>query len=207
MYHGNYEPQHQKAKRKGGKTGALLLSLLLIAALAVSGTVAYLLTKTEPVQNTFTPSNVTCTVTEDFDGTTKSNVNVKNTGNTDAYIRVKLVTYRVNTNNGDHIGGTATIPEFTPGPGWVLNTADGYYYYTSPLKPNEKPATDLIGDSGITLNDYTTIPNDPDGGKQVIEVMAEAIQSQGVDQKGIPAVTLAWDVSVGNDGKLSIPNN
>lgn len=204
MYHGNYKPQHQKAKRKGGKTGALLLSLLLIAALAVSGTVAYLLTKTAPVQNTFTPSNVTCTVTEDFDGTTKKNVNVTNTGNTDAYIRVKLVTYRVNT-NGDHIGGTAEIPNFNPGDGWVKNGE--YYYYTSPVEPNGKPTTDLIGDSGITLNDYTTIPNDPDGGKQVIEVMAEAIQSQGVDQKGIPAVTLAWDVSVGNDGKLSIPNN
>ena len=61
---------------------------------------------------------MSCTVTEDFDGTTKKNVNVTNTGDIDAYLRVKLVTYRVN-DDGQHIGGTAAIPAFTPGDGWV----------------------------------------------------------------------------------------
>ena len=39
---------------------------------------------------TRTPSHVSCEVTEKFDGETKSNVNVENTGDTDAYIRVRL---------------------------------------------------------------------------------------------------------------------
>ena len=42
----------------------------------------------------------------------KSDVNVKNTGDIDAFIRVKLVTYRTN-DAGQHIGGTAALPQFT----------------------------------------------------------------------------------------------
>lgn len=205
MHHGKYEAKYlqPKRKRRNNKTGTLFLSLLLVVTLAISGTLAYLVTKSDPVENKFTPSHVACQVTENFDGTTKSNVNVKNTGDTEAYIRVKLVTYRVN-DAGDHIGGTATIPNFTPGTGWVLNEADGHYYYTLPVAAGGFPNTPLIGvgENGITLISY----NDVDGGKQVIEVMAEAIQSQGVDQNGTSAVTLAWGVSV-VDGKLSITND
>ena len=93
------------------RTGALILSTLLLVVLAIGGTIAWLSTKDEPITNTFTPSHVTCEVTENFNGTVKSNVNVKNTGDTEAYIRVKLVTYRTN-DDGQHIGGTAEIPEW-----------------------------------------------------------------------------------------------
>ena len=100
------------------KPGALLLTLVLLALALTGATLAYLITHTDPVPNRFTPAHVSCTVTEDFDGTTKKNVNVTNTGDIDAYLRVKLVTYRVN-DDGQHIGGTAAIPAFTPGDGWV----------------------------------------------------------------------------------------
>lgn len=187
MHHGKYEAKYlqPKRKRRNNKTGTLFLSLLLVVTLAISGTLAYLVTKSDPVENKFTPSHVACQVTENFDRTTKSNVNVTNTGDTEAYIRVKLVTYRVNEDS-QHIGGTAQIPNFTPGTGWVLNEADGYYYYTSPVKPNEKPSANLI--NSIDLTDSY---DDADGGKQVIEVMAEAIQS-GPDY----AVGQSWDVSI-----------
>ena len=181
----------KQRSRKNTRIITLLIALLLFSALAVGGTVAWLTANATPVKNTFTPSHVACSVTENFDGTTKKNVNVTNTGDTEAYIRVKLVTYRVN--DGQHIGGTATIPTFTPGTGWVKHT-DGYYYYTSPVKPNEKPKADLI--SSITL---TGSYNDADGGKQVIEVMAEAIQSKPKD-----AVESSWNVTVGSDGNLAI---
>ena len=122
-------------------------------------------------------------MTESFNGTVKSNVNVKNTGDTEAYIRVKLVTYRTN-DDGQHIGGTAEIPAFTPGTGWV--SYGGYYYYTKPVAPNGSPENALI--SSITL---TGSYNDADGGHQAIDVMAEAIQS-GPAQ----AVGEAWGVSI-----------
>lgn len=185
MYHGNYEAEHLKRRRrkKSKKTGMLFLSMLLLAAVAVGGTLAYLIAKTDPVINTFTPSEVTTEVTEKFDGITKSKVNVINTGDIDAYIRVKLVTYRVNE-DGEHIGGEASIPDFTPGDGW--EEYEGYYYYTLPVEPNKMPETELI--SEITLED---VYEDSDGGKQVIEVMAEAIQSVPDE-----AVGEAWGVKI-----------
>ena len=125
----------------------------------------------------------------------KSSVNVKNTGDIDAYIRVKLVTYRTNE-QGQHIGGTAELPEFTPGAGWVAY--NGYYYYTKPVAPNAQPEKALI-DSIELKASY----DDADGGKQAIDVMAEAIQS-------VPeaAVKAAWGegFSIANDGSLNVPN-
>lgn len=188
----------KRKRRRGKKIALLVLAFLLIASAAVSGTLAYLVAHDEPVKNTFAPSNVACEVTEEFKENIKSNVNVKNTGDTEAYIRVKLVTYRMNDEN-QHIGGTAEIPTFTPGTNWVKHT-DGYYYYTLPVASGEEPAAGLIGSTGITLQSY----NDADGGKQVIEVMAEAIQAKGIDSTGTPAVKLAWGVSVGTDSKLDI---
>lgn len=170
------------------RAAALLLSVLLLLGVTVAGTLAYLSVSTRPVENTFMPSKVSCKVTEDFNGTVKSNVNVTNTSNIDAYIRVRLVTYRVN-DAGEHIGGTATIPEsFIPGEGWVKGS-DGCYYYTEPVAAGGEPATALI--SSITLEGSYS---DADGGKQVIEVMAEAIQS-------VPkqAVGQAWGVSISPD--------
>ena len=165
-----YQGKHvSRRRRMGRKIGALSASLLLILTLMVSGTLAYLFTKTEPVENTFTPAHVSCEVTENFNGTTKSEVNVRNTSDIPVYIRVKLVTYRVNK-QGQHIGGTASVPTFTPGTNWVEH--DGYYYYTLPVNPGEMPSSDLL--DSISLTDSYT---DADGGKQVIEVMAEAIQS------------------------------
>ena len=173
----------RRRKRRSKKTGMLFLSLLLVIGMVVGGTVAWLSTKSAPITNTFLPSKVACEVTESFNGRTgvKSNVNVKNTGDIDAYIRVKLVTYRVN-DEGDHIGGIAKIPDFTPGAGWVEN--GDYYYYTQPVAPGEQPEISLI--DRITLTDSY---DDADGGKQVIEVMAEAIQSTPAK-----AVTEAWGV-------------
>ncbi len=185
MYQGKYAKHPAKHRRRVSKrAGTMLLSLLLLTTLVVGSTLAYLATNTDEVKNTFNPSHVTCAVTEGFDGAKKTNVNVTNTGDINAWLRVKLITYRVNE-NGDRIGGTAEIPAFTPGEGWVKN--GDFYYYTSPVAPDKQPATSLI--SEIMLVKY----DDVDGGKQVIEVMAEAFQSVPED-----AVEESWGVIPGN---------
>lgn len=170
------------------KVIVLAIAVVLLLSATVTGTLMYLVSKTEAVTNTFEPATVTCEVQEDFNGTVKKNVTVKNTSNIDAYLRVKLVTYRVN-DKGERIGGTATIPNFALGDGWFEK--DGFYYYKSPVVPDATPGTDLIGDNGITLVEYT----DADGGRQVIEVIAEAIQS-------VPTTVVAekWGVTVDTDG-------
>lgn len=188
MYHGKYEARHlqRRRKRRSKKTGMLFLSLLLVIGMVVGGTVAWLSTKSASITNTFLLSHVSCSVTEEFNGTTKSNVNVINTGDIDAYIRVKLVSYRTN-DAGDHIGGTAELPEFKLGDNWVWY--DGYYYYTLPVAAGGTPNTNLT-DSMTLTGSY----NDTDGGKPVIEVMAEAIQANGVADDGKKAVVKAWGV-------------
>lgn len=185
---GRYLRKHTRR----GRQATLVAALALILVFAVGATAAFLLTKTSSVTNTFTPSQVSCSVTEDFDGTTKSNVNVTNTSDIPAYIRVKLVTYRVN-DASQRIGGTATIPAFTPGENWVKNGE--YYYYTLPVAAGDHPANPLIGTPGIEL--AGSYP-DADGGKQVIEVMAEAIQSTPAE-----AVGEAWGVSI-SQGAVSV---
>ncbi len=204
MYKGQFEGKHDGAKarpvrRKAHHTGrltAMVIATALLLALAISGTVAWLTTKDAPITNTFNPSKVACEVTETFNSTTgvKSSVNVKNTGDIDAYIRVKLVTYRTNA-QGQHIGGTAALPSFNLGTNWVEH--DGYYYYTLPVAAGQTPAANLT--DSMTLNGSY---DDADGGKQAIDVMAEAIQS-------VPeaAVKAAWgeDFSITDDGSLRVP--
>lgn len=169
----------------------LAISIILILSVAVMGTLMFLVSKTTAVTNTFDPAQVTCKVNEQFDGMEKKNVTVINTSNINAYLRVKLVTYRVNE-SGERIGGTTTIPPFTPGDGWFEK--DGFYYYNQPVAPDGKPVADLIGDNGITLDKYT----DADGGKQVVDVIAEAIQA-----KPGSVVAEKWKVTVDPDGVIS----
>ena len=188
--------KNDKNTARGGMKRSLVLVVSLLALLLVvaGGTLAWL-TAQDSVSNTFTPAHVSCVVTENFDGTVKSNVNVTNTSDIAAFIRVKLVTYRVN-DDGKHIGGTATILPFTPGTGWVKH--EGFYYYTKPVAPGAAPETALIGTKGIELVQYT----DADGGKQVIEVMAEAIQSQP-DR----AVQQAWGVTISGGNVTAYSGN
>ena len=206
MYKARYEGKHGKPQaqsvsarpRRRGRATAMLLATVMLFALAVGGTIAWLTAKDTPITNTFTPSKVTCRVEENFNENTgvKSNVNVTNTGDIDAFIRVKLVTYRTN-DAGQHIGGTAALPQFTLGANWV--EYKGYYYYTLPVAPGNKPATKLT-DSMTLTESY----DDADGGHQSIDVMAEAIQSVPED-----AVKAAWGAgfSIGADGSLIVPGN
>ena len=185
-----------KKRKSTTSTKAIMLAVaaVLVVCIGVAGALMFLVDKTNEVTNTFDPAHVTCEVEENFNGIVKSKVNVKNTSDINAYLRVKLVTYRVN-DKGERIGGTATIPSFKPGLGWFEK--DGFYYYNKPVAPGEKPETDLIGDTGITLVEY----NDTDGGKQVIEVIAEAIQS-------VPTSVVAekWNVTVSAGGTISKGN-
>ncbi len=175
---------HPERKRRG-RMATVVLSLILLLALAVGGTIAWLNARTPEVTNTFTPATVTCEVEEEFDKNTgvKTDVNVKNTSDIDVYIRVKLVTYRTN-DAGQHIGGTAELPAFTLGENWVEK--DGYYYYTLPVAPDKTPAANLADKMTLTAS-Y----DDADGGKQALDVMAEAIQSAPEE-----AVADAWGVQI-----------
>ena len=193
MYRGKHEARRSGKTARKGRLTAMIVSAVLILALAIGGTIAWMSTKTDSVVNTFNPSRVTCEVKEGFDGKVKTDVNVQNTGDIPAFIRVKLVSYRTNE-AGQHIGGVAKAPSFDFGAGWVKY--GDYYYYTKPVAPKAMPENNLA--NSITLKDSY---EDADGGHQSIDVIAEAIQA-GPEA----AVQAAWgnNFSIKANGELSV---
>jgi hypothetical protein len=66
-------------KRKISSRLTLTALLALILVLSIAGvTLAWLVSRTEPIVNTFTLGEVTVEIPEEFDGDTKANVAVKN---------------------------------------------------------------------------------------------------------------------------------
>ena len=154
---------------------ALLVSLILVCGI----TVAYLYRATGDVTNEFVKGYVDCEVQENFNGTEKSSITVENTGNVMAYLRVRLVSYWVNK-SGEIVAKASEMPTFTPAADWY-SAGNDTYIYTKPVAPGGSTG-DLLGSgSSITLQTST------EGYQQVVEVFADAIQSEPAD-----AVKDAW---------------
>lgn len=164
------------ARRARRGRAALLACAALCLALMAAGALALLVAGTTPVANRFAPSALTCEVEETFNGKVKSDVRIKNTGDSDAYIRVALVTYFVDAAGCVDGARTAALPAFTPGDGWVQYGA--YYYYTLPVAAGETTATPLVDRMALEPG-------------QVVEVLASAIQSTPARAAGE-----AWGVTV-----------
>ena len=182
------------------KKPVALVAILVLLCCTVAGTVAYLVTSTGPVTNTFTPARVTTEVVEKFDGTTKSNVKIQNTGNIDAYIRVAVVANWANS-AGDVYGGAVPkegedYSELKLKNSWVKGS-DGYYYYTHPVAPN--------GSTTAIFEDIKQLANDPAEGYGLqITILADGIQSE----PGTTVVSV-WEsvTGVNTDKTLSVATN
>ena len=159
---------------------ALLLSLAVLLTVAVGATVAFLVDKGNSVTNTFTPSRVACEVMEKNGAYT-----VKNTGDTQCYVRVAIV---VTQKNGDAISITKPSATIKLGTDWLLG-ADGYYYYTKPLAVYSPQTINDAITSGIVV----TAENGH------VEILASAIQATAEAVED-------WskDTIVINDGVLSL---
>ena len=192
-----YQREHFYDKRKPNirlnRTAVLIMAVLLLLGAAVSSTVAFLIDKTAPVKNDFEYAKVSCKVTESFTNNKKDNVQVKNTGTIDAYIRA---TYVVNWLDRDG-NIAASDPEdysysLTKNPDSKWIEKDGYFYYTSPVAPGASTQGSLLTCTVVTS------PESPEYTLSV-EILAEAIQS--TPDK---AVQEAWGVTVNVGGKLAV---
>ena len=165
------------------KSSALIIALALILVLAVGGTVAYIFTQTDPVINTFTPTEAKITVDEETNSNQKTSITVvNNSTGVPVYIRVALVANMIDKD--ENVTGAASVPTFTPGDNWIVGN-DGYYYYTEPVP--------VGGSTGNLLQSPMTL----DENMQVV-VLADAIQA--MPQK---AVIDAWGVTVDSNGSIS----
>lgn len=175
-------------KRRHTKQRAILLSIFLILSLAVGGTLAYIVARTDNVNNQFEPSYVTCQVNANSDNT----FDVTNTGNIDAYIRAAIVVNWMDE-AGNIRGIAPASTQYTlavNSADWWQDTGTGYYYYKYSVAP-DGITNDLIESFGVAEN--VTIPN---GYELSVEVVAEAIQADGdTDNGAVPAYRDAWGIS------------
>ena len=176
------------------KVSLLLVSLVLIAAIAVGSTVAFIATSTEPITNIFNPANVTIDIDEKIESGVKTDVQVKNTGSTDAFIRAKIV---VTWKDADG-NVSATKPVEGTDYTMTLNDTDwfrgddGFYYCKTSVAPKgSTPAliTECKKADGVTP---------PDGYDLSVEIIASGIQSTPDG-----AVTEAWGMTVDANGQLT----
>lgn len=174
-------------KKYINKKSIIIASVMLLLLVAVGTTLAYIFTETEPVENTFNPSKVSCAVVENgYEPVSgeiqnisdiKSNVQIKNTGDTDAYIRVAVV---VNWASADGSCVWAQKPAdndyeitYNLNGDW-FDGGDGFYYYSKTISPEEL-TTILINEA----KQLKSAPQTPDGIQYYlsIEIVASAIQS------------------------------
>lgn len=189
-------------KRKKRKYTLLLVCLLVTVVIAVGGTIAYLFTESDPVVNTFTPVEVDNEIHEELNGNEKENVQIKNTGTTDAYIRAKVVVTWQNENG--EVYPVMPIPPadgvtnhdytISYGSDWILGN-DGYFYYNESVPATESTTVFIVSVTPIKAcedNNYTLH----------VEILSQAIQSA-------PDIAVdAWDndrVDVtGTNGMLTV---
>ena len=176
------------------KTLVLLICVTVLLAFSVSGTVAYLVDASGPVDNTFKPATQNTDIDEpDWNGKTKTTVTVNNTGNVTAFVRVMLVGYWCDAND--------QIVRPWDGAGFELNTAANgndsdniangkwvkhgdYYYFTAPLKSGEETTNLLKNPITVEMEN---------GEHLVLNVIHQSIQAEPTS-----AVEQAWGVIPSN---------
>ena len=194
MYQGKHTSRNsRRAPRKNrrlrwNRQFVLLVSIIALLVGIVGSSLAYLMTQTDPVQNTFQPSKVTCKIDEKFNGSTKSDVKVQNTGDTDAYIRAALVfTWVDSKGNIAPVAVKESDYVLVLGTGWSAKHTDGFYYYQTSVAPGQT--------TNNLVNSITPVDNvAPDGYTLCVDIIADAVQSNGVASNGNKAVVEAWGV-------------
>ena len=138
----------EKSKKK---SLTLMVSLALALTIGVVGTVAYLVTNTDPVVNTFTPADYDIEINETLEDGAKKNVTVTNDGEVPMYIRVALVVTWTDAEGNVIVkpeGASMTgIPTGDVG-NWKM--VGDYWYYNTAVAPNAT-TDEIIGEAELDL--------------------------------------------------------
>lgn len=200
-------------RKQNKKAQTLLVCLAALAIVTVGKTLAILMDSSSTVKNEFTPAQVSCQVEEVFDGEVKSNVQIRNTGNTEAYIRAAVILTWKNGNNEVYAatpsdGGDCVILWNLSDDGWVKG-ADGFYYYTKEVSPCNHSGGQAHNEclTSKLINSCSPIDGKaPEGYSLSVEIVASAIQS-APDHVVEGEWTNAMVTVKSNDGTLTITSN
>ncbi len=202
-------------KKKITRSMTAMLLLFVIAGACIGTSLAFITDKAEDVTNTMIPGRVTTQVVEKFEEVdeeyVKSKVQIKNTGNTEAYIRAAVVvTWQKIDEDGNILiyGEAPKANDYTisletgENDAWIEG-ADGFYYHKTPVKSVEQDpnacTTGILIES-CTLSEDADVPEDYN---LCVEIIASGIQAKGeVDGKAV--VEKEWFNSVNN---LELNNN
>ena len=183
-----------KKRNKNNKSFLLLASLALIVTAVIGTTMAYLVSDTPTVTNTFTPATVDSNIEEDFNGTTKENVKIQNKGDIKAYIRAKVVvTWQDKDGNvyaQKPLEGTDYNIQYDLENGWSKGS-DGFFYWALPVNPHVADVHPTNDDcyTGVLILSCSPVANKaPNGYNLHVEILAEAIQAEPAN-----VVTDVWD--------------
>ena len=196
MKHGKREMPRQRRNNKGMTA---LVALVLIFCCSIGGTLAWLMTATDPVTNTFEPAAVKCVVEERTSGTQKSDVYVSipvrdgTTKTTDAYVRATFVVNWAKDDAENTVYATKPVEKkdytivIPTDTGWTKRS-DGYYYFNRSVAPGDK--------TGILITSCEPVAGAevPAGYHLQVTILAEGIQADGTTSGGQQAVVNAWGV-------------
>ena len=175
-----------KGKRcKSTKNIWLMASVVMILAVAIGGTVAYIATSAGPVENTFTLGQVPITVVEDFNGNVKNDVKIKNMGDVDAYIRATVIANWVDSQGNIYGEKPVKNVDYSISYGNAWKEIGGYYYYKGKVAPNGGK-TDVLFTNCKVKEGVTP----PEGYTLSVEILAQSIQTGTSDE----AIKQAWKV-------------
>jgi hypothetical protein len=192
------------------------LSIIIVGAIlivaSVSVTVAYMIIRSPEITNSFVPAKIDCQVLETEtiidDVVTKTSVTAQNTGDVDAYIRVRVVTYWEDS-KGNLVARTSPKNEFDGAwkyndAAWIYDDTNQTFYHKAPVGANDVTA-ELLGSGfdGITLKPesveqegnvtFTYYP--------VVEFIVEGIQAAPDT-----AVKESWGVTLDSNGNITDKN-
>lgn len=174
-------------KKTSGKWIIISVSVMLLVLVGIGTAASLIHTQTEPLENTLTPGAVACEIQETFENNVKSDVAVKNTGNTTAYIRVAVVTSWQSESSNVEILSRAPQRDVDyeivfGDPAWVWGE-DGYWYYTEPVYPDDI--------TPVFAEKITPLGEAPEGYSLSVEILAGAIQSMPAS-----VVETEWGITV-----------
>ena len=179
-------------KWSGKKAVAVLCVSVALTAAIVGATLAFLKTKTGPLDVEFQPSTVSVSKTANGRG-------VVNDGDVDVYVRAAMIFTWESTTEENSIMSSAPVSginyNMTVAEGWV-KAADGFWYCREPLSP---------GEIRNAVSSVTLIGNAPLGYGLSTELLVDAIQADPKD-----AVLESWEsgvTSVDANGALVIKSN
>lgn len=173
------------------KIAALIAAIVLAIGCTAGGTVAWLVSKPDPIVNVFTVGNINATLTEEAKAfkivpgveIAKDPVATVTANSEDCYLFVKLTEENWPTfTEATEAGSTARKVEYEIADGWTeLKSEHGVYYREVLKKDTENRAFHVLKDDKVTVSSTLTKENaDAITGDPKLTVAVYAVQKEGM---------------------------